>query len=89
MRRNDREITESQKIDEIINSCHCVRLGFVDGDKAYIVPLNFGFTHNDCKRIFYFHSAKDGRKVELIHKTHYAAFEMDTSYTLHEGSIAC
>ncbi len=89
MRRTDREVTDSQKIDETIRSCHCVRLGFVDDSKAYIVPLNFGFTHEDGKRIFYFHSAKEGRKVDLINKTQYAAFEMDTSYTLHEGSIAC
>ncbi len=89
MRRQDREVTDSQKIDNIILSCNCIRLGFVDEGRAYIVPLNFGFIHQDNKRVFYFHSAKAGRKVDLINETYYAAFEMDTSYALHEGKIAC
>ena len=35
MRRKDREITDKQKIDEIIRGCHCCRLGFCDGDEVY------------------------------------------------------
>ncbi len=89
MRRTDREVIDNQKIDEIILSCNCIRLGFVDNNKAYIVPLNFGFIHQKNKRIFYFHSAKEGRKIGLIKSTLYAAFEMDTSYKLDEGNIAC
>ena len=32
MRRKDREVTDFSKITEIISSCDCCRLGFVDGE---------------------------------------------------------
>lgn len=89
MRRKDREITDRSKINEIIKSCHCCRLGFCDGGRAYIVPLNFGFEIDGDRRIFYFHSATEGRKIDLIDKTHFASFELDTNYMLHTGEKAC
>lgn len=30
MRRTDREITDAEKITQIIQTCHCCRLGFCD-----------------------------------------------------------
>ena len=89
MRRKDREITDCEKIDQIITSCFCCRLGFCDDSKAYIVPLNFGYEKVGKKRIFYFHSAMEGRKIDLIQKTHYASFEMDTKSELHSADTAC
>lgn len=89
MRRKDREVTDSKKINEVISKCHCCRLGFCDDKEVYIVPLNFGFTEAYGKRTLYFHGAKEGRKIDLISKTHSAGFEMDTNYELHEGETAC
>lgn len=76
MRRNDREITDREKIREIIQKCYCCRLGFNDAGKVYIVPLSFGYEEIGDRRVFYFHGATEGRKIELIRKTHYAAFEL-------------
>lgn len=89
MRRTDREITDGNKINKIIQSCHCCRLGLNDNGKVYIVPLNYGYSIEDNRRIFYFHGAKEGRKIDLITKNHYAGFELDTSYELVEGKSAC
>ncbi len=89
MRRKDREVTDREKIDEIISNCHCCRLGFYDEGEVYIVPLNFGYAEKDGKRTFYFHGAREGRKIDLISKTHSAGFELDTNYELHEGDAAC
>ena len=83
MRRKDREITDPEKIHQIISDCHCCRLGFCDQGKAYIVPLNFGHVLKDGKYVFYFHGAKEGRKIDLIRETGWASFEMDTGYRLH------
>lgn len=47
MRRSDREITDPDRIREILTSCRHCRLGLADGRSAYIVPLNFGFTEAD------------------------------------------
>jgi len=89
MRRKDRETTDMAKINKIIQSCHCCRLGLYDQGKVYIVPLNFGYWEENQKRIFYFHSAMEGRKIDLIAKNQYAGFELDTNYKLHPAPNAC
>ncbi len=89
MRRADREVKDGERINEIINACDCCRLGFIDGDSTYIVPLNFGFIEEDGKRVFYFHSAKEGKKIELIRTNRVVGFELDTNHALHSGEKAC
>ena len=76
MRRTDREITDAEKITQIIQTCHCCRLGFCDNGAVYIVPLNF-------------HSAKSGRKLDLIAGAPSVGFELDVNYALVEGEEAC
>lgn len=89
MRRKDREVVENAKINEIIAACDCCRLGLCDEGKAYIVPLNFGYEEINGKKTFYFHGASQGRKIDLIQKTHYAGFELDTNYELQKGETVC
>jgi len=89
MRRRDREITDPQRIDEIIRACRCCRLGLCDQGRAYIVPLNFGFAQEDGKRVFYFHGAQEGRKLDLLRANPWAGFELDTGYQLHRADRAC
>lgn len=89
MRRKDREVTDPVKIREIITDCDCCRLGLCDGERAYIVPMDFGFTERDGRYTFYFHSAAEGRKIDLIRKTGWAAFELDTGHELVRGERAC
>ena len=89
MRRSEREVVDCEKIDQVIAGCHCCRLGFCDEGEVYMGPLNFGYVKKDGKRIFYFHGAREGRKLDLIRRTHTAGFEMDTSYQLNEGETAC
>lgn len=89
MRRKDREVTDKEKIKTIIKECHCCRIGYNDNGKVYIVPLNFGESEDNGKMVFYFHSAKEGRKVELIEKAPKVGFEMDTNYQIKEADVAC
>ena len=91
MRRKDREVLDEMKIDEFIRNCDCCRIGFYDkeNDEVYIVPLNFGYSNVDNKRIFYFHGAKEGRKIDLISKTNKVTFEMDSNHELIVGKMAC
>lgn len=91
MRRKDREVIDEVKIDEFIRNCDCCRIGFYDkeNNEVYIVPLNFGYSHVDNKRVFYFHGAKEGRKIELISKTKKVSFEMDSNHELIVGKMAC
>ncbi len=89
MRRRDREITDSAEIDRVILSCGCCRLGFSQPDGAYIVPLSFGYSHGQGERVFHFHGAKDGRKIDLIKVNPLAGFELDTGYELVPAEEAC
>lgn len=87
MRRKDREVAELEKIEHIIQSCDCCRLGLADEEEVYIVPLNFVYLKE--KKVFYFHGAKEGRKIDLIRKNGKASFELDTNHALKEGQEAC
>lgn len=89
MRRSDREVTDRARINEIIRSCSCCRLGFYDGSEVYIVPLSFGYEDLGDRRIFYFHGAKSGRKISLITDHPSVGFELDTNYAVNAGENAC
>lgn len=89
MRRKEREVTDGAKINEIIGRCDCCRLGFVDGDEAYIVPLNFVMAEENGKRVFYMHGAKEGRKAGLVREKGRCSFEMDTTHQLLSADSAC
>lgn len=89
MRRKDREVTDPKRIREIVEACQCCRLGFCDEGKVYIVPLNFGYEEKEGRYTFYFHSAGQGRKIDLIERTHFAGFEMDTNPEIYGKDTAC
>ena len=86
MRRKDREITDRQAIIDIIENCQCCRIGFQDDGEVYIVPLNFGFEYSGQHITFYFHGAKEGRKIDLIAKSPHVGFEMDTNHEVYAKS---
>ena len=89
MRRKDREVTDTMKINNIISRCTCCRIGFYDNGEVYIVPLSFGYEVKGNTYVFYFHGAKEGRKTELIKQNPIVGFEMDTNYALNEAELAC
>lgn len=89
MRRSDREITDPSKIEDVIASCTHMHLGFCDSGQVYIVPLNYGYELNNNKYTFYFHSAAEGRKIDLIRSNPLVGFEMDTDLRINTGELAC
>ncbi len=89
MRRIDREVTDTKELLEIIASCKVCRLAFQDSDGLYIVPLNFGYEYSEEKLTLYFHSAKEGRKINAISKTCNVCFEMDCDHQLINAESAC
>ncbi|MBQ9827675.1 MAG: pyridoxamine 5'-phosphate oxidase family protein [Lachnospiraceae bacterium] len=90
MRRRDREITDPLVMMDIMDRCDCVRLGLTDGNEAYIVPLNFGWSGDPEKGFrLYVHGAKEGRKIELLKKDPAVTFEMDTDHGLIEKEDGC
>lgn len=73
MRRKDRQINDSQLIEEIIETALICRIGMIAGDRPYIVPMNFAY-HDQC---LYLHSAREGRKIEILKKNNQICFEIE------------
>jgi len=85
MRRADKQITDPEVLNEILNQSHVCRLGLVDNGEAYIVPVNFA--HSDGT--IYIHSAPKGRKMEIIKKCKQLNFEMELDYSIIKSEISC
>jgi hypothetical protein len=73
MRRKDKEISETSSMNAILKKAAVCRLGMVDGDKPYVVPLCFGFQDD----VLYFHSALKGQKIDCIQNNPNVCFEFD------------
>lgn len=89
MRRKDREVTSCEALKEIIDKCMVCRVAMQDETGLYIVPMNFGYEFDGEKLTLYFHSAKAGRKVDIMAKGADVAFEMDCDHELIAHEIAC
>ena len=85
MRKKDREIKDRKVIDGIIGRCRVCRLAMIDGDRPYVVPLNFGYDG----RFLYFHCATEGRKIDIIKKNENVCFEFDILHDLVRDELAC
>jgi nitroimidazol reductase NimA-like FMN-containing flavoprotein (pyridoxamine 5'-phosphate oxidase superfamily) len=74
MRKHNKEMKDAGVIIELLNSCHVGRLGTIGGDGYPMVkPLNFGYAEG---RI-YFHTAKEGEKIDDIRRNCRVCFEVD------------
>jgi nitroimidazol reductase NimA-like FMN-containing flavoprotein (pyridoxamine 5'-phosphate oxidase superfamily) len=89
MRRKEREITDPEKKIAIIGACKVLRLGIYDGKIPYVVPVNFGYSIKDEELTLYFHSAKEGRKIDALNAFPLVCFEMDAEHELIESKLAC
>jgi nitroimidazol reductase NimA-like FMN-containing flavoprotein (pyridoxamine 5'-phosphate oxidase superfamily) len=88
MRRNDREITELQIIEQIFTDADVCRVAFADNNTPYIVTMNFGFLPGE-KKALYFHCAPEGRKIDMLRRNDQVCFALDTGHTLYKGKKAC
>lgn len=85
MRRSEREIKSLKEIEEIIQKAAVCHLGLADRSEPYIVPVNFGYKDKSI----YFHSAREGRKIDLIKKNNNVCFEMETDFEIVGAEITC
>ncbi len=89
MRRKEREVTDWNDMLAILDTCKVLRIAVQDKDGLYIVPVNFGYASADKQLTLFFHSAKEGRKVEAFAQNNAIAFEMDCEHRLIESTNAC
>ena len=89
MTRREREVTDINKIIEILDKAKVLHLGLVDGDEAYVVPMNYGYVYENDKLTLYLHGARRGRKLDLMRANPKVFFEMDCDIVPFEGDVAC
>ena len=89
MTRREREITDIDEIRGILDRAKIVHVGMVDGNRPYVVPMNYGYTLNDGKLTFYLHGAMRGRKLDVIRANPNVFVEIDTDIVPFEGEVAC
>jgi uncharacterized protein len=73
MRRKEKEITDPAEIESIVCEAPVCRIGLCDRDQPYVVPVCFGYREG-C---LFFHSAHEGRKIDMLRKNPLVCFEVD------------
>ena len=90
MRRKDRQITEIEAIRAILDKAQVLHLAMIDGDRPYVVPLHYGYSLIDGRLTLYLHSAKEGRKLDVLQKNGRVAFVLETDVSsISGGEIPC
>jgi nitroimidazol reductase NimA-like FMN-containing flavoprotein (pyridoxamine 5'-phosphate oxidase superfamily) len=85
MRRKDKEIKNEELIGAILRRASICRIALSENDLPYIVPLCFGHKDN----FLYFHTAREGRKIDMIRKNNNVCFEIENDTELLAGENPC
>jgi uncharacterized protein len=73
VRRKDKEITNRSQLDAIIRNSPVCRIALAKDNQPYLVPLSFGYDGTSI----YFHTAKEGKKLEYIAANPKVCFEFE------------
>ena len=85
MRRRQQEITDPHELESILHEARVCRIGLVDGTVPYLVPVCYGYG-NQC---LYVHSAREGKKLDIIRKNNNVCFEVDIDVDVVSADDAC
>lgn len=85
MRRKDREVTDMEKILQIIDHSQILHLGLFAEGYPYVVPMHYGYAYEDGRLTFYLHSAKEDQKLDLIQENPHVCVELETNVALVSG----
>ena len=91
MRRKDREIRDRAGLEAIVAKADSCRLAFAAGGEPYIVALNYGYDwpEGDSFPTFYFHCAREGRKLDLMRASPRVCLQADCDHELVGGPAPC
>ena len=85
MRKSRQEIKDQGVLEEILSNQVICRLAMVDGDRPYIIPVNYGY-HDG---FLYIHSAPEGKKIDLLCQNPELCFEVEDPVEITKGERAC
>lgn len=89
MTKREFQITDESRILSILDTAKVLRLGLAVDNEPYVVPMNYGYTMEDCRLVLYLHSAVRGKKLDMIRANPRVFFELDCDVTPFEGQVAC
>jgi nitroimidazol reductase NimA-like FMN-containing flavoprotein (pyridoxamine 5'-phosphate oxidase superfamily) len=73
VRRKDREIRDSRRIEGILVEADVASIAF-GGGSPYVIPMNYGFECVNGRFTLYLHGAQEGEKIDRIKADPRAAF---------------
>ena len=89
MTKRERQVTDEQQILKILDAGKVLHLGLAVDNEPYVVPMNYGYTHENGKLVLYLHSALQGKKLDMIRANSRVFFEIDTDLVPFEGEKPC
>ncbi len=81
VRRKDREITDLAEMRSILEQADVCHLALSDENRPYLVTMNFGLRW-DSKLVLYFHTASEGKKLDILKKNNAVCFGADIDHEL-------
>ena len=89
MRRKDRKIKDIKEIVNILDKCKTAHLAMVDEGRPYVVPLSYGYVLDEGVLTLYFHSAKEGRKLDILRRNPDVCFEISCEGEALHAEVPC
>ena len=89
MTKRERQVTDEQQILKILDNGKVLHLGLAVDNEPYVVPMNYGYTHEKGQLVLYLHSALQGKKLDMIRANPRVFFEIDTDLVPFEGEKPC
>jgi len=85
MRREDKEVKDKLVIEGILKRSLICTIALNDTGYPHIVPLNYGYSANTL----WFHSAPEGRKIELLKRDGRVSFYIEDYHRIETAEVAC
>ena len=89
MTKRELQIVDPEQIRGILDTAKVLRLGLALGDEPYIVPMNYGYIMEGEKLTFYLHSARKGKKLDILRANPKVFVELDCDLRPFDGVKPC
>ncbi len=85
MRRADKQVSDLNWMESILMKGQICRVGLSGNDYPYIVPVNYGYHGGKL----YFHSACEGKKLEMIRSNPNVCVQVDIETMIEKSEVPC
>jgi uncharacterized protein len=72
-------------MEAVLAEAMVLHLGMCDGDRPYVVPMNFAYAGG----AIYMHCAAEGRKIDVLRRNPNVFFTAETGVEVVAGGVGC